>query len=189
MQLFIVIILTIFTITINAYRWTVIEEDTKDECNGKTCGARPHSVCLALTKGALPTATCLKKHTFKWLHIGPAEKRSIVDGHNGLRNRVARSHFLPVSDMNVLHWDEDLQLMAKGWIGQCLVNQLDECQFICKGTLYFLNINALRINRKMMIRIVSVRTLCIWMSFLGTNGRSRSFDLGTCRGTHLMRVF
>lgn len=132
MKLHIAIFMTIYLIGIEAYRWTVIEDDTQDVCNNQTCGSRPHSVCLTLTEGALPTATCSAQHTFKWLPIGPSEIGSIVDGHNGLRNRVAQSHFLPVSDMNVLHWDKDLQLMAEGWIGQCIVDRLDECEFICE---------------------------------------------------------
>lgn len=120
------------TISTNAYRWSVIEDDITDVCNNQTCGSRPNSVCFALTPGALPTSNCSRHHTFKWLPIGPTIIREIVDGHNGLRNRVARSHFLPVSDMNVLHWDKDLQLMAEGWIGQCIVDRLDDCKFICE---------------------------------------------------------
>lgn len=136
MKLYIAILIEIFTISINAYRWTVIEDDVSDVCNKQQCGTRPHSVCLALNKGGLPTANCSAHHKFKWLPIGQRERSSIVDGHNGLRNRVARSHFLPVSDMNLLHWDKDLQRMAEGWIGQCYVNQLDECQFICEWSSY-----------------------------------------------------
>lgn len=132
MKFYIAFLLQILTIAIHGYRWTVIEQDVKDACNGQKCGSRPHSVCLALNSGALPTANCSAKHTFKWLTIGQNDIINIVNGHNGLRNRVAQSHFQPVSDMNVLHWDTDLQLMAEGWIGQCIVDRLDECQFICE---------------------------------------------------------
>lgn len=124
-------LITLLTSSTNAYRWSVIDADITDICNNQICGSSPHSVCLAVNEN-FPTSQCLARR-FEWMKIGPTEIRGIVDGHNGLRNRVARSHFQPVSDMNLLYWDKDLQLMAEGWIGQCIVDRLDPCQFICES--------------------------------------------------------
>lgn len=51
-------------------------------------------------------------------------------GHNGLRNRIARDHHHPASNMNLLYWDKHLAKMARGWIQQCVLES-DNCDFIC----------------------------------------------------------
>lgn len=51
-------------------------------------------------------------------------------GHNGLRNLVAYNK--SVANMNLLHWDMDLQHMAEGWIKQCQITT-DSCNFIRFG--------------------------------------------------------
>lgn len=66
---------------------------------------------------------------FRKLILSPRNIGAIVDGHNGLRNRVAIQH--SASNMNLLHWDYDLQRMAEGWINQCIID-VDTCDFICK---------------------------------------------------------
>lgn len=53
----------------------------------------------------------------------------IVNGHNGLRNRIAKDTKRPASNMNLLYWDESLQRMAEGYIVKCFLMP-DPCDFI-----------------------------------------------------------
>lgn len=62
------------------------------------------------------------------------DKQHILDGHNGLRNRFAKEN--RASNMNVLHWDNDLQEMAEGWIRRCSID-VDICNYICGCFQYF----------------------------------------------------
>lgn len=55
---------------------------------------------------------------------------TLLHGHNGLRNRIAMTKDNPVSNMNLLYWDRNLQRMAEGWIKQCIIDT-DSCDFMC----------------------------------------------------------
>lgn len=125
---YIIQILCVLTIAgrVFPYRWSVLDDDDEDinACNNQKCGDRIHSSCAINQK---PNERC---KDFTILDIGQEEIEHIVNGHNGLRNRVANNYQKSASNMNLLHWDNDLQDMAKGWIIECIVNQ-DNCKFIC----------------------------------------------------------
>lgn len=109
-----------------SYRWSVLDDDDEDldACNNQKCDERSHSSCAINQK---PNERC---KDFKMLDIGKEEIQHILNGHNGLRNRVANNYQKPASNMNLLHWDNDLHEMAKGWITECFLKQ-DNCKFIC----------------------------------------------------------
>lgn len=106
------------------YQWTVLDGDTIDVCNNQKCGNRPHSSCFPHQ----PARTCTN---FQEMKLGGKKKQFIIDGHNGLRNRVSKTPWQPASNMNLLHWDSDLMIMAHGWIVKCAL-QPDDCVYICK---------------------------------------------------------
>ena len=106
-----------------AYRWTVFEDENINVCNDQKCINRNHSVCSQII-----SKDCKK---FSFLRIDRNDIKSIINGHNGLRNRVANNNFKPASNMNLLHWDYDLQRMSMGWLTQC-IHEADNCKFICK---------------------------------------------------------
>lgn len=64
-------------------------------------------------------------------------RRQVVNGHNGLRNRITYDAVMEASDMNLLHWDNELERMALGYVYQCQVEP-DACKFICKYISHFL---------------------------------------------------
>uniref|UniRef100_A0A182SCN4 SCP domain-containing protein n=1 Tax=Anopheles maculatus TaxID=74869 RepID=A0A182SCN4_9DIPT len=66
---------------------------------------------------------------FAPIQLGPDSIKSFMMGHNGLRNKVATNPRQPATDMQFLHWDQDLQAMAERWVRQCIVGY-DECDFI-----------------------------------------------------------
>lgn len=109
------------------YRWTMLEgAHDLDVCNGQTCGPdkKPHSSCMPLT----PNKRCVN---FEMMELSREEIDNIVKGHNGIRNRVAKSFRTPAANMNLLYWDSDLQRMAEGFIAQC-TGLPDKCDFICR---------------------------------------------------------
>lgn len=69
---------------------------------------------------------------FQSLEIDGFVKRHILNGHNGLRNRFSKEYKVP--NMNILHWDNDLAEMARGWVSQC-TQRSDPLNYICSGML------------------------------------------------------
>lgn len=80
-----------------------------------------------------PAETC---EDFEWIPIRKIIKYILL-GHNGLRNRVAKTEDKTVSNMNYIHWDYQLERMAEGWIAQCN-RSTDSCNYICKMAIYCL---------------------------------------------------
>lgn len=70
------------------------------------------------------------------MELSIEDVRMLVNGHNGLRNRVAVLPKSPVANMNMVHWDTHLEQMAEGWIKQCTIDT-DSCEFI-REFLYFI---------------------------------------------------
>lgn len=71
------------------------------------------------------------KELVRLIPLKPHHIATFLNGHNGIRNRVAKSKTYDLAaNMNILHWDYDLQRMAEGWIKQCKI-QTDNCDFIC----------------------------------------------------------
>lgn len=120
------IILNISEIIVS-YRYSVFEEDHPDLCNGQMCGERQHTACYRRDELA-PRCKKFEKIIISQQHI-----REIIFGHNGLRNRVAKDYFYPASNMNLLHWDKDLAILADLWVNQCRMDY-DECWFLCTKT-------------------------------------------------------
>lgn len=147
-------LLVIFNVALHSstgYRRNVIRHEINDDfaCNNQTCDGRPHSSCpLPQVSVPLLLSVVRRVHIFIYSLILAQHKkncenlnlkrvvkltrgdiRMLLLGHNGLRNRVALTLNPPVSNMNLLHWDENLQQMAEGWIKQCTINT-DACEFI-----------------------------------------------------------
>lgn len=120
--------------SVYAFQPNVLNSAIKPGCPDQTCGPdRPiHSFCLHRKPDKVRTATCRRYKHYHRLNIRDEQIRNIVDGHNGLRNRVALDYWHPVADMRMLRWDKNLQRMAEGWIGQCRLHKQDECDYICK---------------------------------------------------------
>lgn len=118
-----------------AYRWRVIDKDgIIDVCNDQQCDGRPHEVCFSDVSSRLSKSACSKYEHFSMIAISRKEIHRIIDGHNGLRNRVALNSSRPATNMNLLHWDNKLQQMAEGWLSQCHFNggERNQCKFICE---------------------------------------------------------
>lgn len=119
---------------LNASQWAVLSSSSiKPSCQNQTCGpTRPtHSYCLPRKPDKIITPACRRFKHFHRLRIRDTSIRKIVDGHNGLRNRVALNYWQPASNMKLLHWDKDLQRMAEGWLAQCQLDKQDECDYLC----------------------------------------------------------
>lgn len=105
------------------YKWSLFNNETLDVCNNQQCAERPHSSCLP----QVPSDSCKK---FKNLPMKKREIEFIIKGHNGLRNYISQRPGKPASNMNLLHWDFDLQRMAYGWVVHCAIRK-DDCNIIC----------------------------------------------------------
>uniref|UniRef100_A0A182IYA8 SCP domain-containing protein n=2 Tax=Anopheles atroparvus TaxID=41427 RepID=A0A182IYA8_ANOAO len=119
-----VLLLEIFTLAEAQYQWTIFNQENINLCSDRSsCGGRPHTMCYAINQ---THPRCTK---FKPLVLDEKSIKSFMMGHNGLRNKVATNPHRPATDMQLLHWDRDLQSMAERWVRQCLVGY-DECDFI-----------------------------------------------------------
>ncbi|XP_058120811.1 venom allergen 5-like [Anopheles ziemanni] len=118
------LLLGILTVAEAQYQWTIFDQDHIEFCSDRnTCNGRPHTMCYEANQ----THPRCKK--FKPLVLDEKSIKSFMMGHNGLRNKVATNPQRPALDMQLLHWDSDLQAMAERWVRQCIV-EYDECKFI-----------------------------------------------------------
>lgn len=115
----------------------------KDLCTNITCKDKPHTMCIEASYVA-PNCKYFQKIEFTHEKI-----RNILNGHNGLRNRIAVDRYKPASNMLYLvsiscdsseyplsipnylfkHWDKELEQMAGKHLQRCLI-QNDTCDFI-----------------------------------------------------------
>ncbi|XP_058061929.1 venom allergen 5-like [Anopheles bellator] len=110
------------------YRWTIFDQEHLKLCSDSyTCGGRQHTMCYQ------PNVTHARCQKFAPIVLGEESIKSFMMGHNGLRNKVATNPRLPATDMQFLHWDQDLQAMAERWVRQCIVGY-DDCDFIGNPT-------------------------------------------------------
>lgn len=125
MKLILLIILLIKT-TIS-YKFSVIGFSTVKICNENQCSGREHTTCFSekISKNC---------KNFNRIKFTSEHVNQILMGHNGLRNRVAMNSLRPASNMNLLHWDYDLEMMAAKWLVQCNL-QPDVCDFIINSTI------------------------------------------------------
>lgn len=123
----ILIILLLIKISIS-YKFSVIGFSTAKICNENQCSGREHTTCFSDEKLG---KNCQK---FNRIQFTSEHVNQILMGHNGLRNRVALNSLRPASNMNLLHWDYDLEMMAAKWLVQCIYEP-DVCDFIINSTI------------------------------------------------------
>ncbi|CAD7087508.1 unnamed protein product [Hermetia illucens] len=109
------------------YKYRLItREDSFDRCRNLKCeDGQPHSICL---KANGPSANCAE---FEILKMTAKRKNILINGHNGIRNKIAG--YFHIANMLLLHWDEDLHEMARGFLTRCTRGK-DSCNFIYNDT-------------------------------------------------------
>lgn len=107
-RIILVFLLAVLKLT-GAYQWTVFQEEEINFCFGEMsplglfrvskklmCGDREHTMCK------LDKVADKKCRKFEKMELTNLFIRSIVLGHNGLRNKVANDESKPAANMNYL---------------------------------------------------------------------------------------
>lgn len=105
-----------------------------DYCNIKTCAPpykdnvkkTDHTLCK---KGYKVGSTGPKCKGASPIALSSGDKTTIVNLHNSLRSKVALGKLNgqpKATNMRKLKWDNDLEMLAKAWVNQC-INDHDKC--------------------------------------------------------------
>ncbi|XP_059622940.1 cysteine-rich venom protein-like [Phlebotomus argentipes] len=64
-----------------------------------------------------------ERRNLSFIKFPPESRKNFILGHNGLRNRMAWRPDKTASNMNLIHWDQEMVLKAKFWILTCFTTK------------------------------------------------------------------